>query len=83
MLLWCRRFLNSVPKGTHIEGAGISKIEFHVFLRVGFALLHHLITEDAEDSGSEQQNVSTKQIQRFFSSSLSLIPLEGLKNSWK
>lgn len=53
-------FLNSVPKGPHKEGAVVSKLEFHMFLRAVFAFLHHLITEDTEDSGSEQQNVSTK-----------------------
>lgn len=70
MLLWYRRFLDSAPKGPHLGGAGAPKLELHVFLRVFFALIHHLITEDTEDSGSEQQNVSTKQIQRYLSSSL-------------
>lgn len=54
------RSFTSVPKGLHTEGAGISKLELHIFLKVCFALLQQLITEFIEDIGNEQQNVSIK-----------------------
>lgn len=47
-----RRYLTSVLKAPHTKGAGISKFELHIFLKMCFALLQELNTELTEDIGS-------------------------------
>lgn len=58
--LWYRRSLTSVLKAPHTEGAGISKFELYIFLKIFFALLQQLIAELTEDISSGQHIVSIK-----------------------